>query len=1285
MSKFTFNFPRVLSIGFCALSMLSSVAQNFRKGALYEIKALPLEYDGQVFLISKISGAWQIIDPFTHKALRLSENGLKWGEENGSDELQKWKITPIKQKPNRYILAPANPTAKTSNKECSIIESTYFGSDDNCTYQFYSYKDSTYVLGNTDSGENNAPIVAEKKDPANRGQFWTIKTLAKDKHVICNAFYQQNFDDGGDNSSIDYLLQWPAQPDKWGNALMQIKPVKGRDGVYQIISYNKQKMFVLKNNKMKIADLNAQDSDSWFYIEEVSKPKIKSPIWEDETIFEQNRLSAIATYMPYPNERAMISDTNFYKKPWNKTLSKNYKSLDGLWNFKFVTSPDQRPDGIKLSKQNTSFFSTWDSINVPSCWEMQGYDRPIYCNVEYPHSNTPPYIKARPYFNDNGKNYAINPVGTYQCTFSVDKTWLSNRTLIHFGGIYSAAFIYLNGKYIGYTQGSNNVSEFDLTSCLKEGNNNLVVQVLRWCDGSYLECQDMFRMSGIFRSVYLYNIPTTSIRDHFITSSINNDFSKARINIRLRQEGNEKLGNITVKLFDPKGTQIAEEIASAPKNKTNIYEAHFNVDKPLLWNAETPNLYTIHFIQSDSNGKEQMAFSTKYGIRDVKIKNSLLYLNGKRLLLNGVNRHDTDPKTGRTVSVNSMEKDIVLMKQNNINAIRTSHYPNDTRMFSMFDYYGLYVCAEADLEDHANQSISNIASWISAFEDRIIHLVETNKNHSSVIMWSLGNESGAGENFKYCYEKAHSLDNTRPVHYEGTRIDKDYGGSAFSDFYSKMYPSIDWMKKNTSNLDKPMFICEYAHAMGNAIGNLDQYCDIMKSSNSTIGGCIWDWVDQAIYEPMEIKKGIYRLHTGYDFPGPHQGNFCSNGIVTAERDLTAKLAEVKAAYQNIKFDFLKEDDKYVYVSVTNDFTFRTLKDIKIKYENQLNGKCVETKFIETNNIMPGDSIIEKIKKLKTSQTNKFEYAINLYAVYSENTPFSSKGDILAQKQFIIKPAKALKIIKPNNIQIEISESNNNYRIYNKNISLQIDKITGQVTELSFGNKNIIYNGNGFVFNNHRWIENDRFTNVSNGLDSIGNVNISKENNTYVCNTKRHGALADQEIKYTIYPQGIVDLDIKIIPHTTELRRAGISCAIDSSLSNIEYFALGPWENYCDRKDGVMVKRFNTTVKEMSEKYIKPQTTGDRGKMRDLILSNKSKNFGIKIEAEGDVSFSVNRYTDEDLMLAKHSWELKERPYIFLHLDGAQRGLGNASCGPGPLKCYTISQTPVCYRLRISKL
>ncbi len=1266
---------------FVILVPVISMAQNFRKGALYEISPIPLEYEHQLLELSELSGTWRIIDPFTHRALRMADAGLAWGEENGSDELQKWVVKQVGG--NKYTLTPAHSQKRLEKNVIQIKESQSFGSDENCTYRFVCANADGMVLGNGGNGGNDARIKPEEKDSLNRGQYWTVKTLAPNKHVVRNAFFNQYFDDGGNNPNIDFLLQWPANPSNYGNALMTIRPVKGKPGVCQIVSFNKNKMFTARNGRMAIADIDETDPDSWFRIEEVAKPKIKSPVWEDETVFGQNKLPAVAAYTAYADEKEMLSDCGHYAKPWLEPHSVSRLSLDGVWDFNFVSSPDKRPDGLELSKSGSSTFENWDSIVVPGCWEMQGYDRPIYCNVEYPHSNTPPYINARDGYNNNGENYGINPVGTYRRTFSVDKGWLSKRTIIHFGGIYSAAFVYLNGQYVGYTQGSNNVAEFDITESIREGENNLVVQVLRWCDGSYLECQDMFRMSGIFRQVYMYNIPSASVRDHCITAHFNADYTQADINVELKKEGKGEIGSIMLKLLDPDGKLIGQ--SQAFQKDSAAYKAKFSVDNPQLWSAETPVLYTVHVIQRDSNGNEQMAFSTKYGLREVCIRNSLLYLNGKRLFLKGVNRHDTDPVTGRTVSAESMERDVLLMKRNNINTIRTAHYPNDVRMFSMFDYYGLYVCAEADLENHANQSISDIASWIPSFEDRVARLVGIYRNYPSVVMWSLGNESGAGRNFEYCYNKVHSLDSLRPIHYEGTRIDKDYGGSAYSDFYSKMYPSMKWMANNTSNLDKPMFVCEYAHAMGNAIGNLTEYWETMENSNSTIGGCIWDWVDQAIYEPNEIKKGIYKIHTGYDFPGPHQGNFCSNGIIRADRNYTAKLAEVCAVFQDLDFKCVSQPHSAnhdINIRVLNKFSFSSTENIDIRYEYLSDGKTVVSGAVPMKIILPGDSALITVPALK-GKTVSSEILLNIYAVYAAATNSCPKGHVLAKKQFVVRERAGLAPVRCSGKKLVVDSAGTGCRIFNDAISMEFDKTTGRLRNMSLHGRNIIAGGMGFVFDNHRWIENDRYSHVSNGLIPKGEMCIEQtDKRTCVVSTKRRGTIADQKIDYHIYSNGMVDMEVEILPHSTELRRAGLACAIDSSFSEVEYYALGPWENYCDRQSGVMLGRFSANVDELREDYVKPQTTGDRGEVRELVLRDTS-GCGVKIETEGSVSFSANRNTDEDLMNAKHQWELKDRPYVYIHLDGAQRGLGNASCGPGPMEKYTIPQEPVTFKLRIS--
>lgn len=1259
----------------------------FRKGALYEISGIKMEYPGQLVTVSELSGSWRLIDPFRHRALRMGSNGLEWGEENGSDELQKWTITPTGKKDEYEITATNVGGNKGRTGKHIIRESASFGSDDGCTYQFVSVVDDR-VLGDGDDGGNNVRIRAEKRDSLNRGQYWNIKTLSSSRHIISGAFYQTNFDDGGNNARIDYLLQWPAQDGNWGNALMSIQPVEGQNGIYRIVSANKNKMFTLKGGEMKIADINENDRNSWFVIREVEKPKIQSPIWEDETVFNINRLEPVAWYVPYTSEREMLGDKEHYQKPWAQINSSLVISLDGVWNFNFVSSPEQRPDGQALSETSKGHDRSvlTDTVSVPGCWEMQGYDRPIYCNVEYPHSNTPPYIKARPGYNDGGKNYGINPVGTYQRTFTVPQRWLNQRTILHFGGIHSAAFIYLNGKMVGYTQGQSNVDEFDISPYLINGENNLVVQVLRWCDGSYLECQDMFRMSGITRSVYLFSLPAHSIRDHQITTDLNGNYDYAVVKVKMKAENTDKSSRndlkVKVRLFDPQDNEISTAIAN--KDNDSIYSASFNISDPILWTAETPSLYTLRIIQQDANGNDQLAFSTKVGVRKVEIKNSLLFVNGKRVFLKGANRHDTDPLRGRAVTTASMERDVLMFKQNNLNTIRTSHYPNDVVMYSMFDYYGLYVCCEADIEDHANQSISDMPSWIPAFKDRVIRMVGTYKNYPSIIFWSLGNESGGGRNFKYCYEVAHQMDDTRPVHYEGAHNGKSYGGLAYSDFYSKMYPSMDWMYQNTSNLDKPMFLCEYAHAMGNAIGNLDHYVRVMENSNSTIGGCIWDWVDQAIYEPLEIKKGIYRLHTGYDFPGPHQGNFCSNGIVTADRRYTSKLAEVKGAYQYISFSRLADSENKLRLSIKNNYTFRSLKGLDIKYEYLVEGNSLSTNVRPLPDVKAGDSVIVEVPIPVVKSRQWKEVLLNVTVSYHDAQTYAPAGHVVAQSQFTIKDFRPFQKPMGRNMALNVENNDDVLRINNAKVSVEFNKQTGIMQSLKFNQRELLYNQGGFLFNNHRWIENDRFQDTATGLELEGTITTEPKGSACKVRTSRKGTKADQQIVYTVNPDGSIDMEVTITPHSDNLRRAGVACRLDSALQNVSYYALGPWENYCDRKDGVTLGRYKSSVDSLMEHYIKPQTTGDRGHLRELALTDNEGN-GLLIEADGNVSFSACRYTDEDLMNAPHEWELKKQPFVYLHLDGAQRGIGNASCGPPTLKEYWIKQEPVIFRLRLSGL
>ena len=1310
----------------------------------------------RLWTVIDLSSCVRFINPFDNVSFHATGAGkIETAENNGSDESQKWTLEPVGN--NAYLLVATNnpsmavravdkktlvlaPKKSLKNDKAAhfeVVKSNVSGFDDALTYQIVSATDENMLLGNGDNGANNAPIVLEKREALNRGQYWNISMLDIDVRVVGGAFYTQNFDDAAGSSTVDYLLQWPATPGVWNNAKFLFLPVEGEQGVYQIASANPSKkdfVYEAKNGRLMRVERTAAGKASWFRFVAVEKPKIEAPCWEDETIFAVNKEKGHATYMPYCSAEEMRADTAYYRTPWTETRSSLVKSLNGMWKFNLVDEPSKRPTDFYKESFDVS---SWNEIPVPSNWEMHGYDKPIYCNVEYPHSNTPPFIKARPYYNDGGKNYGINPVGSYVRTFTIPEKWDGNRTFIHFGGIYSAAIVYLNGQYVGYSQGANNVAEFDLTKYLRKGENRLAVQVFRWSDGSYLECQDMFRMSGIFRDVYLYNVPKVSVRDHYLTtpglqSAPSDADSKVTLNVALEVDNRDRMNAskyFKVEVYNPSGDLVgATEFGTGVTAADTLKQIELKIpimEKVQRWSAETPNLYKVEIEQRDGisgEGKCEMAFSTYYGFRSIEIKNSQIFVNGERVMFKGVNRHDTHPLYGRAVPTESMIEDVLLMKRNNINTIRTSHYPNAARMYAMFDYYGLYCMDEADLEDHANQSISSLPSWIPAFVDRIERMVLRDRNHPSVIFWSLGNEAGNGSNFKYCYEAAHRLD-TRPVHYEGSYSNgRPFGGGSYSDMYSKMYPGMAWMRENTSNLDKPMFLCEYAHAMGNAIGNLAEYWEIIESSNATAGGCIWDWVDQAIYDPAEIKAGTYagRLHTGYDYPGPHQGNFCSNGIVTATREETPKLKEVKGAYEYVDIELKSIDREHGYatVEITNKYDFTSLDEFELVTQSLKNGYIVKERKIALPATKPGESATLNLKYSKF-EYDKDEMMLNILLVRRNATRWCNAGHIEAGEQFAISKRKArsneasiasangattiadggkiledalLKALSQSaeagkGYAMKLSYSGSTITASGSKISASWDAADGALTSLVMNGNSIIDGAKSFVYDNHRWIENDRYPYTDAANDSTATISFATLNKgeAMQITVKRDGKLCGTTTVYTLHAKGYMDIETTFDPKSEGLRRLGLVSYINAGYSNVDYYAYGPWENHNDRKAGAMVGRYSTTADELGGNYVKPQSCGNREGLRELSLTD-AKGAGVKIKVlDGDCSFSALRYTDAALMKASHIWEAEKSPYIVLHLDAAMRGVGNASCGydVDTLVKYRIAKKQASYKLRIS--
>ncbi len=996
--------------------------------------------------------------------------------------------------------------------------------------------------------------------------------------------------------------------------------------------------------------------------------------WENQAMFGENRETAHATYVPYSSLESMRADEEFYSFPWVEPKSDLRMSLNGMWKFNFVASPDKRP--VAATTNPSLNVNGWAEIPVPSNWEMQGYGSPIYCNEQNPfNSSNPPVIGA-----PRG-SYEANPVGTYIRNFDLPESWADKQVFINFGGIYSAAFVWINGQYIGYTQGANNDHEFDITSALKSGSNRVCVQVIRWSDGSYLECQDMFRMSGLYRDVTLTAVPKVFVRDHYITYAAGSGYTSGDFKVALEVENRgDKAAEARAQVIlrDPEGRQIgswsvADNVAAGKKVSLNLGDKLQNLQ---LWSAEIPTLYTVEVKLGNSADANVQAFSTKYGFRHIEQVGNFVHINGQKVLFKGVNRSDTDPTVGRAVTTDMMLADVKLFKQNNINTIRTSHYPNAARMYAMFDYFGVYCMDEADLECHATTHLSSDPSWEGAFVDREERLVLRDRNHPSVIFWSLGNESACGINFKACYDKVRSLD-PRMIHYEGQR---DW---TYTDMTSRMYPSMSTLRENDENGDpRPHFICEYAHAMGNAIGNLKEYWDYIESSRRTIGGCIWDWIDQAIYMPSELKSGNMKgYYTGYDFPGPHQGNFCSNGILAPDRQPNAKLAEVKSVYQYIKTSGFSPEARTL--EVTNGYAFIGLDRFNMLWSLLEDGRQVASGSVTDIAAAPGATSTVKVPYNLSAIRRGHEYMLNVDFALKEAMPGLESGTVLASAQFEVQPREALPaVIASGNIEVGtdggvITVSGRDFRY-----EFSADAV---MTSMLYRGKEFIHASEGPKFDNHRWIENDTYTTTASPI-SCSEISMSRAEGSVTLSAMIHGGeFTDYIVRYTIYADGVMDMGVTFAPKSGEVRRLGLSMQLCPGMEQVEYYALGPWANYVDRRSGSRAGLFTTTVSDMHELFVKPQTMGNRQGLRHVRFSNDAGS-SLLVQTEGEVGFSALHFTDKDLMNAQHDFDLVPREEVIVHFDSMQRGIGNGSCGQGTgtLSQYCVSPSSTsAFRLRFT--
>ena len=1024
---------------------------------------------------------------------------------------------------------------------------------------------------------------------------------------------------------------------------------------------------------------------------------------ENEKVFEHWKQKAHATFIPY-SSTAMMQKDDCYKYPWLEPKHADVLSLNGDWKFHYTADRSKGRPGKDDFYADNADVSGWDNIRVPLNWEMAGYDVPVYNNVGYPFHNNPPFIKA---FDDN---FDKNPVGSYRRNFTLPENWKDGRRVfIHFDGACSAIVVWVNGQYAGYSQGANTDAEFDVTNYVRKGENNVSVRVYRWSDGSYLEGQDMWHLAGIHRDVYLVSTPRTFVFDHYITSSLDaaSKYTEGSLDVALTVNNalcDKVTKNLEVELLDANNKLVARQNVQAAMTAKDSHKT-FNVKMEGLkgltpWSSENPYLYTV-VVRQKQGDKEEMVFSTKYGFRSVEQRGNLIYVNGERVFFKGVNTQDIHPLLGHAIDTETMLKDVMLMKQANVNTVRTSHYPRQPRMYAMFDYYGLYCMDEADVECHNNQSLSDTPSWENAYVDRTERMVLRDRNHPSVVFWSLGNESGGGQNFQATYDCVKRLLPGRDnfVHYEGYNH-----GEKYSDFGSDMYPKVEKVIEQSSGLNnKPYFICEYAHAMGQAVGNLQEYWDVIEKSTGIVGGCIWDWVDQGIYDTRRIKEnkplidsktGLHYYTSGYDYirmnrgDNGFQGDFMSNGIITPGREWTAKLEEVKYVYRDADFVGFKNHK----LTLKNKSAFTDLADAyTLTYRILADGKEVEKGAAAVPSCKPGATCEVDIPYTTAVSADK-EYVVELSLNLKNNASWAKKGYSMVATQFklgadavtasvpvadptfVEQPHGTLPVIGKLKGKLKIEGR----KVVGKNFAISFAE-NGTIADWTFNGKQIVMPEAGPDFNGFRRIANDNISlgatggvaeneNKEEGAIS-GQKHLvkapTKQGKNVVVETTVGNGKDTHAIVYTIYPNGVVDMKVTFENSSVDTRRVGITMQFAPGMENVEYYAKGPWSNYIDRQRSQMLGRYSTTVDGMFEEQSAPQTMGDRQGLRNLKLSGNGTSLDITVE--GMLAFSLSHVDDQQFNYdvfygGKHPYDLTRSPQVFAHFDSWQRGIGNHSCG-----------------------
>ncbi len=997
----------------------------------------------------------------------------------------------------------------------------------------------------------------------------------------------------------------------------------------------------------------------------------KLPEWQDPEIVEINRLAPHSTLFPYESFETAVEN--------NKKTSRFFKDLNGKWKFNWVRKPADRP--VDFFKNNYDV-SSWDDIDVPSNWELKGYGIPIYVNISYEWTRDP---------NPPSVPVDYNPVGSYKRNFIIPEEWDGRKVFIHLGAVKSAFYLWVNGEKVGYSQGSKTPAEFDITSYIQTGENSIALEVYRWSDGSWLECQDFWRISGIERDVYLYSTPMIHIFDYFAKPVLKNNYQDGSLSLEILVKNySDKTSGLELKMTVLReGNLVVEKSESFRLKKESeelirITEDFPDVDK---WSAEIPDLYTLILELKDKKGNSLEYISSKIGFRTTEVRNGRFLINGVPVLLKGVNRHEHDEFTGHVISQESMLKDIKLMKQNNINAVRTSHYPNDPYWYELCDKYGLYVIDEANIESHGmgyqpDKTLGNDPVFLNSHLDRTIRMVERDKNHPSIVIWSLGNEAGDGVCFNATYDWIKKRDLTRPVQYERAE------GGRNTDIFCPMYDRIPAMLDYVTEIrNKPLIQCEYAHAMGNSTGNLVDYWEVIESHDQLQGGFIWDWVDQGLAKYTEDGRKYWAY--GGDFGPedvPSDGTFCLNGLVFPDRTPHPGLMEVKKVYQYIEFEPV--DFSFDEIMITNKYNFKSLEDFAIYWEIESEGKVIQQGTLMKPNLKPGE------KKIYTLEIKPFkpqagsEYFLNLTAFQVMGDELIDAGHIFAFEQFEI-PVPSKEDKKTDEGSKVVYQSSKELKVDAGGTTYTFNKTTGLLSSVMKDDKEYLTEPLKINF----WrapVENDWGNNMPQRLGVWKNAGSNAELRSFVHEQRSEGYyevdaeywLPDVEsfyyINYQINGEGELRVNNYMEPveeDHPELPRFGMIMALDGQYDQLEWFGRGPHENYSDRKESAIVGHYRSTVEDQYVPYILPEENAYKTDTRWITLSDDSGR-GIMLKGIPRICFSALHFTNEDLSRESrdgmHTTDLIPRKDIFINVDLAQMGVGGDNTwGARPLAKYCL--------------